>query len=601
MQLDQNKSKEELELELKELRQAYIQLLTEKGKEEAKPQSPVTSPVHGTIPTFQELFDLEEIQAIQDSFALATGVASIITEIDGSPITRPSNFCRLCSQIIRKTEKGCKNCYKSDAIIGRYHKGEPIIQPCLSGGLWDGGASISVGGKHIANWLIGQVRNDMQEKDKMLKYCREIGADEEEFSKALDEVTVMPLEQFKQIGRTLYLIANQMSEVAYQKLMFKRLELYLSNVINSMPSLLAGVDMENCITQWNLKAEEYTGCKSDDVIGKPLEDILPDLKDELKHIPEAIASNEAYTALKEKTDSDQQTRYEQLTIYPLTSNNAMGAVIRIDDITDQIRMQTLLNQSEKMLSVSGLAAGMAHEINNPLAAITQGIQNILRRIDPDNPKNVEIANEYGFDIGKVHQFMNDRRILTFLKLGRDACDRAATIVRNMLTFSRKSDSLHVPVDMVKLIEHTIELGSVDYDMKKRYDFKFANIIREYDDDVPEINCCPDEIEQVLLNLFKNAVQAMEDIDEKGYKPTFNIRLFKETDFIRIEIQDNGPGIPKEIQPRLFEPFFTTKPVGKGTGLGLSVSYSIITHNHAGTFEVSSVEGRGTTFKIRLPL
>jgi ligand-binding sensor protein len=111
---------------------------------------------------FEDLFNLEEIQRLHDQFAHACGVASIITHPDGTPITKPSNFCRLCEDIIRRTDKGIKNCYYSDSVIGRYNSDGPTVQPCLSGGLWDAGTSIGVGGRHIANWLIGQVRNETQ-------------------------------------------------------------------------------------------------------------------------------------------------------------------------------------------------------------------------------------------------------------------------------------------------------------------------------------------------------------------------------------------------------------------------------------------------------
>lgn len=166
--------------------------------------------------TFEDLFDIEEIQKIQDSFAKATGLTSIITRVDGTPITRPSNWSRLCSQIIRKTEIGLRNCMKSDAVIGRYHPQGPIVQPCLSGGLWDGGASISVGDRHIANWLIGQVRNEELDIEEMVKYAKVIGADEDEFRIALEEITYMPKRQFQEVCNALFLIANQLSKIAYQ-------------------------------------------------------------------------------------------------------------------------------------------------------------------------------------------------------------------------------------------------------------------------------------------------------------------------------------------------------------------------------------------------
>jgi PAS domain S-box-containing protein len=172
--------------------------------------------------TFKELFDLEEIQKIQDSFAAATNVASIITETDGTPITSPSNFCRLCNDIIRKTEKGRANCFKSDAGIGRHNAEGPIMQQCLSGGLWDAGASITVGGAHVANWLIGQVKNEAIDEEKILQYAAEIGVDEQEFLAALREVPTMSTVHFKRIAGFLFIFANELSIRAYENLQKKR-------------------------------------------------------------------------------------------------------------------------------------------------------------------------------------------------------------------------------------------------------------------------------------------------------------------------------------------------------------------------------------------
>ena len=165
---------------------------------------------------FKDLFNLETIQTLQDEFANATGVASIITHPDGTPITRPSNFCRLCSAIIRKTEKGQINCFNSDAEIGRFHPEGPILQTCLSGGLWDAGAGISVGGRHIANWLIGQVRDETQSEANMRDYARKIGADETAVVEAFREVPAMSQVQFQRVAQVLFTMANQLSTSAYQ-------------------------------------------------------------------------------------------------------------------------------------------------------------------------------------------------------------------------------------------------------------------------------------------------------------------------------------------------------------------------------------------------
>lgn len=183
----------------------------------------LTKPITEGHFDFTDLFDLAEIQRIQDAFSNATGVASIITQIDGTPITTPSNFCRLCIGIIRQTSKGLCNCMKSDAIIGGYNPRGPIVQPCLSGGLWDAGASITIDGRHIANWLIGQVKNEKMDQARMLSYAVEIGADPVEFEKALSEVKVMSHEQFQSVANALFIVANELSTKAYQNLQQARL------------------------------------------------------------------------------------------------------------------------------------------------------------------------------------------------------------------------------------------------------------------------------------------------------------------------------------------------------------------------------------------
>ena len=170
---------------------------------------------------FRDIFELSDIQHMQDLFADATEVASIITDTEGRPITNPSNFCRLCSDIIRNTEKGLANYYHSDSYLGRQNPSGPIIQPCLSGGLWDAGASISVGWKHIANWLIGQVRSEEFDEKRMIDYADEIGADKEEFLRALSQVPVMSVEQFKKVSQMLFAFANEISEKAYGNLQMK--------------------------------------------------------------------------------------------------------------------------------------------------------------------------------------------------------------------------------------------------------------------------------------------------------------------------------------------------------------------------------------------
>ena len=258
-------------------------------------------------------------------------------------------------------------------------------------------------------------------------------------------------------------------------------------------------------------------------------------------------------------------------------------------------------QTEKMMSVGGLAAGMAHEINNPLGIMVQAVQNIERRVSTELPSNAKAAEELGVSLTTIHDYLEKRRILTMLDDIREAGTRAAKIVANMLQFSRRSESALQYGGIDQLIDQSVELAGNDYDLKKKFDFRHINIVRNYTQDIPDIKMVATEIEQVLLNLLKNAAQAFADKDFKNEKPTITIDTCKEDDFIKITISDNGPGMPEEIRKRIFEPFFTTKPVGTGTGLGLSVSFMIITNNHKGRLEVESSPDRGTTFTIRLPL
>lgn len=242
----------------------------------------LTEPLETADISFADLFNLEDIQKIQDAFAEATQVASLIVEPDGTPITRPSKFCRLCMDIIRKTEKGRKNCAYSDSIIGSLNPEGPNIQPCLSGGLWDAGATITVGGKHIASWLVGQVKNEAIDEEKIVRYAAEIGTDEEEFRKALKEVPVMSLEQFRKITDAVFILAKELSLKAYQNVQQARFitkrrqaemalqerEEQLRTLINAMPDLVIFKDAEGRYLESNDFNLRFFGLEGVDYRGK---------------------------------------------------------------------------------------------------------------------------------------------------------------------------------------------------------------------------------------------------------------------------------------------------------------------------------------------
>ncbi|MET0015118.1 MAG: ATP-binding protein [Sedimenticola sp.] len=271
------------------------------------------------------------------------------------------------------------------------------------------------------------------------------------------------------------------------------------------------------------------------------------------------------------------------------------------DITDWKRMQGMMMQTEKMMSVGGLAAGMAHELNNPLGGVLQGVQNVKRRLSPNLQKNRSIASEQGIDLDKVEAYMAERGIDGFLQGISESGERAAKIVNNMLMFSRKADETKQPASVNEIIDKTLSLAEVDYDLKKRFDFHSITITKEYDNTLPEILCIASEIQQVLLNLFRNAAHALSDAGISPAEQAISVRTYKRSSTICIEVEDNGPGMDESVSKRIFEPFYTTKGVGEGTGLGLSISYFIIANEHNGNLSVDSTPGQGTTFLIELPM
>ena len=280
-----------------------------------------------------------------------------------------------------------------------------------------------------------------------------------------------------------------------------------------------------------------------------------------------------------------------------------GQVVRMagahTDITDRRRLQESIVHNEKIISMGGMAAGMAHEINNPLSGILQGTQVVLKRLQEDNPINRSAAEKAGCLLENVHGYLRERDVVLLLDEVRTAAARASQIVQNMLSFCRQESAVTM-ADMAEVLEMAVALCNNDYDLKKKYDFRRIQIARDYQPGVSRVPCNVSQIEQVVINLLRNAAQAMAGRDGTD-APAISLRTRQERDFVRIEIQDNGPGLDEETRKRIFEPFFTTKPVGAGTGLGLSVSYFIVSTHHHGTIDVESSPGQGTTFVIRLPV
>lgn len=540
---------------------------------------------------FEELFDLQEIQRIQDEFAAATGVASIITLPNGVPITQPSHFTRLCRDIIRKTEKGCSNCFTSDAAIGRHHPEGPVIQPCLSGGLWDAGVSISVGGQHVANWLIGQVRDETQTDAEMRAYAREIGADEEAFMNAFYQVPVMSQQHFEKIARALFTLANQLSLSAYQNMQQARFiaeerknkeELsVLSAAVRQSPEAIIIRDVSGINLYVNPAYIRITGYSEEELIGNRVSlsyrgDDPPEF---FENIHDTLLSGSPWTGLIKILRKDGEVRTLEAVMSPVkNSENKVTHFVAVQrDITEELNKEELFRQSQKMEAVGQLAGGVAHDFNNILQAVLGFSEILLNRLNPETQEHRNVQ--------EIHK----------------AAVRAADLTRQLLAFSRKQ-----PVNKTELnLNTTIRDAEVLLSMLMG---EITELRFELDPDLPPLQADHGQMTQIIMNLAVNARDAMPEggrltvtTETVTFEPR-DLAVMPEASagtFICLSVTDTGCGMSRQVKDHLFEPFFTTKTVGKGTGLGLAVIYGIVKQCE-GWINVYSEEGHGSTIKIYLP-
>ncbi len=426
------------------------------------------------------------------------------------------------------------------------------------------------------------------------------------------QIAVVEKDEIGDLGKTFNKMSKEL-ELSYSRLESRNMELihkeqevtkvrsYLESIIDSMPSILVGVNVRGIITQWNKKTEEITGISAKQAKTKFYKDVLPWMGTlPINYIEEAI--NNRVTKQKTKISAviDNDKHYLDIIIYPLKGMmcDFEEAILRIDDMTEHVRMEEMIIQSEKMVSVGGLAAGMAHEINNPLAGILQNTSVIKNRLQKDLPPNKKTVESLGIDMDLIRKYCEIREIPNLLDNIAMAGGRAATIVRDMLDFSRMGKGDVSLYDIGKILDETWNLASTEYDLNKQFDFKKIIIKRVYADNLQPVMCEKTKIQQVFFNILQNGAHAMATNKDKP--PQFIFRIKEVNEYVQIEIEDNGPGISKDQRKRIFEPFYTTKPVGQGTGLGLSVSYFIITENHKGKLSVESTPGKGTIFIIKIP-
>jgi PAS domain S-box-containing protein len=364
---------------------------------------------------------------------------------------------------------------------------------------------------------------------------------------------------------------------------YERLKEFSENIVESINVGILAADLDDRVESWNTQIEQLTGIPRDRAVGQPLQTLFPaDLVEQFEsirtdigihHIYKYVLRSAARVAANGNANGNgngARSAYAReatlnIAIAPLVSKQQehIGRLIIFDDVTDRAELEQRLVQADKLSSIGLLAAGVAHEVNTPLAVISNYAQMLAKQVANDDQK---------------------ARMLD--KIAKSTF-RASEIVNGLLNFSRTSSTDFGPVDLNRVVQETLSL--VDHQLKKAG----VEVRAALDLSLAPIHGNAGKLQQVFLNLFLNARDAMES------GGVLDVRTSSEDGGARVQVRDTGHGIAQEHLHRIYDPFFTTKAARKGTGLGLSVSYGII-QEHGGTIEVSSRPGGGTRFQVVLP-
>lgn len=590
---------------------------------------------------FTDLFDLEEIIELQDAFARTHGVSSIITNQFGEPITEPSNFCRLCKDFIRQTELGKLNCLHSDAEIGKPNQDGPTIQACLSGGLMVAGTSFVIGGHHVANWLIGQVRVQRDDDDELLAYATEIGADLEEYKAALAEVPVMALSHFQDVAQTLHLVTKQLSESALHNIQQareiserQRAEAALLLNESRLGAMIDLYQMSGASTKNLIEFVLETGIQlTNSMIGyiaftnrdatvltmrawsDPDQDECPDNDipktfkvAETGLLGEAVRQGKPIITNDYQADNPQKNGYPADHVHvdrymniPISDGKRIVAVVGVGNKPGEydesdVRQLTLLMEGLWQIMQRRRAEDELRESESQLlqseklAAIGELASGVAHELNqPLNHISITVQLLERM-IQKENAIPTD--ILNELGVIRGSITRAVTIIRSMREFSRRETSEAAPVDVRQAISSALMMFGAQLRTHN------IELIVEQPDTPVIIMGSENYLSQVIVNLITNARDGLDACQDDRAK-LIRLEVQETTDTAVLRLSDNGRGIPERIIGSIFNPFFTTKEPGAGTGLGLSISHRII-EGFGGTISAQSVENEGTMITICIP-
>jgi two-component system NtrC family sensor kinase len=390
---------------------------------------------------------------------------------------------------------------------------------------------------------------------------------------------------------------------------------FLQQVLDSLPNPVYYKNRNGAYIGCNRSFEEFFGKEKHFILGKNIADLIPDDLAQIHlNYDRLCMKNDAIQSFEMSlTHADGFPRQVIITKAPLHlgSGKINGLVGAFTDITenknisrklevayDELKSaQSLVVHQEKMASIGLMAAGVAHEINNPMAFISCNLNSLGKYMErmreyqaalkthlADFPDNLKQAIDELQRRLKIEYILEDTGNLVVESL--DGADRVLKIVQNLKSFSRVDQADEKYADIIQCLESTINVAWNE--------IKYVATLRKEFGDIPQIRCFPQQLNQVFLNLLVNAAQAISGQGE------IVVRTWHDTVNIFVSVSDTGSGIPEDIQRNIFEPFFTTKVVGKGTGLGLSISIDIV-RKHGGDLMFATRPDQGTTFTVRLPI
>lgn len=419
------------------------------------------------------------------------------------------------------------------------------------------------------------------------------------------------------VNGEIIMIVRDMTDRKHAEEDLQRVTAQTEMILTSIPSVLIGVDENGHIITWSHAARILFGKSISDVLGKPFDEC--GIRWDWARVLEAIAvcCKSGRTLASHETTytrADDKEGILDLSINPITTHIGLSAgfVMIGTDITERRILEAELAQSQKLESIGQLAAGIAHELNTPIQYVSDNtrflkdsfleIQEVLEvygdvltaaENDALTPDMICVARA---SVEKADVAYLAVEIPTAVQQSLDGLDRVAHLVRAMKEFSHPGTVDKTGVDLNKMIDSTITVA--------RNEWKYvSDVTTDFDHKMPLVYCLPGELNQVVLNMIVNAAHAIAE--SSGSAPDSKGRIAISTkhdgDWAEISISDTGTGIPDHVRKRIFDPFFTTKPVGKGTGQGLAICHSVIVDKHGGTIGVESEVGKGTTFRVRIPV